>query len=124
VFYEAILREDAGDGEGVLDYARRRRVLVASPHTFWAYLSAVGLGLRGASLALEQRAVIDTLMALQRDLTAAFDAFETARRHVGNAERQCAEVERLGYRAQDRLGALLDGRVPERRPANRGDAPG
>jgi DNA recombination protein RmuC len=112
VFYEALLREGAPHDEGLLDYARRRRVLVASPHTFWAYLSAVALGLRGVALEARQQAVWDSLTALQREVGEFFDVMETARRHLGNAERQFAEAERRGYRLQDRLGAMLDGRLP------------
>lgn len=112
VFYDALLREDAPRDEGVLDYARRRHVVVASPHTFWAYLSAVALGLRGVALETRQQAVLDNLAALQREFGDLFDVMETAHRHLSNAERQFEEAERRGYRVQDRLAALLDGRVP------------
>jgi len=111
VFYEALLREPAGDGERVLDYARRRRVLIASPHSFWAYLGAVALGRRGAALERHQQALLDQLAALGREVSAFFDAFDTARRHLANAERQFADAERLGYRVQDRMGALVAGRI-------------
>ncbi len=108
VFYEAILRDESGDGaETTLEYARRRHVLVASPHTLWAYLGAVAHGLRGVVLEAREREVLDALTGLQRDVTAYFDAAEVARRHLGNAVRQFEEAERLGYRLQDRIGALL-----------------
>jgi DNA recombination protein RmuC len=108
VFYEAILRDEPGDGaETTLAYARRRHVLVASPHTLWAYLGAVAHGLRGVVLEAREREVLDALTGLQRDVTAYFDAAEVARRHLANAVRQFEEAERLGYRLQDRIGALL-----------------
>jgi len=107
VFYEAILCEQpAGGAESTLDYGRRRHVLLASPHTFWAYLGAIAHGLRGVVLAQRQREVLDGLAALQQDVEAFFDAFDVARRHALNAERQLQEAERLGYRLQDRLGML------------------
>jgi len=107
VFYEAILREEPdGSTEPTLDYARRRRVLLASPHTFWAYLSAVAHGLRGVALEERQREVLDALAGLQQEVGAFFDAFDLARRHLLNAERQLQEAERLGYRLQDRVGML------------------
>jgi DNA recombination protein RmuC len=108
IFYEAILREEPADGaETTLEYARRRHVLVASPHTLWAYLGAVTHGLRGVALEARGREVLDALEGLERDVAAYFDAAEVARRHLGNAVRQLEEAERLGYRLQDRLGALL-----------------
>jgi len=107
VFYEAILREEAEAGvESTLEYARRRRVLLASPHTFWAYLGAVAHGLRGVVLEERQREVLDALAGLQQDVETFFDAFDLARRHLLNAERQLQEAERLGYRLQDRVGML------------------
>ena len=118
IFYEAILRDEAGDGaETTLEYARRRRVLVASPHTLWAYVSAVAHGLRGVALEAREREVLDALVGLQRDVAAYFDAAEVARRHLGNAVRQLEDAERLGYRLQDRLAALLEaGPAPDRDP--------
>jgi DNA recombination protein RmuC len=113
VFYEAILRDEPGDGgETTLEYARRRHVLVASPHTLWAYLGAVTHGLRGVALEAHEREVLDALTGLQRDVTAYFDAAEVARRHLANAVRQLEDAERLGYRLQDRLGALLSAAPP------------
>jgi len=107
VFYEAILREAPEPGvESTLDYARRRRGLLASPHTVWAYLGAVAHGLRGVVLEERQREVLDALAGLQQDVETFFDAFDLARRHLLNAERQLQEAERLGYRLQDRVGML------------------
>jgi DNA recombination protein RmuC len=115
VFYEAILRDEPGDAaETTLEYARRRHVLVASPHTLWAYLGAVAHGLRGVVLEAREREVLDALAGLQRDVMAYFDAAEVARRHLGNAVRQFEEAERLGYRLQDRMGALLEAGPPPR----------
>jgi DNA recombination protein RmuC len=112
VFYEAILRDEEGDGtETTLEYARRRRVLVASPHTLWAYLGAVAQGLRGVVMEAREREMLDALTALQREISAYFDATEVARRHLANAMRQLEDAERLGYRLQDRLAALLAGGI-------------
>jgi DNA recombination protein RmuC len=119
VFYEAILQEQVeGKTESTLDYARRRGVLLASPHTFWAYLGAVAHGLRGVVLEERQREVLDALAGLQQEVAAFFDAFDLARRHLLNAERQLQEAERLGYRLQDRVGMLQA--LPVRDPGDTG----
>jgi hypothetical protein len=59
------------------------------------------------ALEAREREVLDALTALQREISAYFDAAEVARRHLANALRQMEDAERLGYRLQDRLAALL-----------------
>lgn len=123
VFYEAILGDEEGDGtETTLEYARRHRVLVASPHTLWAYLAVVAQGLRGVVLEAREREVLDALTALQREISAYFDAADVARRHLANAVRQLEDAERLGYRLQDRLAALLAAGVAAGRDRGTPDA--
>lgn len=92
-------------------YAMARHVIPVSPHTFYAYLSAVLHGLKG--LRVEERAVElqAELASLARDFARFRTAFEKVGTHLGNAQRQYAESERMAERVWSRIERLDSGVV-------------
>jgi DNA recombination protein RmuC len=94
VYYETILKQEAGEEHELLGYALSKRVIPVSPNSFYAYLQTILLGLRG--LKVEQRAQ-DILAALGR-LRGDFDKLqETVRlvgRHLTNASSSFADTEK------------------------------
>ncbi len=107
VYYDALLREEPPPGaETLLGYARSLRVLLVSPNTFYAYLSALAYGLRGQAIEPRAREILDALAGLRQDVQRYADGLDTLGRHLGHASKQFAEVERASYRVQDRLDGL------------------
>ncbi len=107
VYYDALLRDEPPPGaETLLGYARSLRVLLVSPNTFYAYLSALAYGLRGQAIEPRAREILDALAGLRQDVQRYADGLDTLGRHLGHASKQFAEVERASYRVQDRLDGL------------------
>jgi DNA recombination protein RmuC len=107
VYYEAIVRDaPLGSEASVVAYAMARRVIPVSPHTFYAYLSAVLHGLKGLRVEERARELQAELASLGRDFARFRVAFEKVGTHLGNATRQYAESERAAERVWSRVERL------------------
>jgi DNA recombination protein RmuC len=110
VYYEAIVRDaPLGSEASVVAYAMSRRVIPVSPHTFYAYLSAVLHGLKGLQVEERARELQGELASLGRDFARFRVAFEKVGTHLGNATRQYAESERAAERVWSRVERLGSG---------------
>ena len=95
VYYELIGDGDFTERGGLYEYACSQHVFLASPLTFWAYLSAVAHGLRG--LEIEQRAeeILSALQNLSGEIRHfAQDEFRKLGTHLRNASSQYEEAEK------------------------------
>lgn len=64
VYYEIIVREDAG----LYEHCLKRRVIPVSPNTFYAYLQVVLTGLRGFQISEKAREILTQLQQVSNDL--------------------------------------------------------
>ncbi len=115
VYYEAVVRDEVlDDADSIVTYALRRRVLPVSPHTFYAFLTAVLHGLRG--LEVERRAgeILAALAALGQHFDRFHRSWDVVGRHLDKAARQYQESSRLWEHAAAQLAAV----------AALGDSPG
>jgi DNA recombination protein RmuC len=104
VYYEAVVRDEAlEDQESIVGYALRRHVIPVSPHTFYAYVSAVLHGLRGLEVEERAREIETALGALRHQFDRFQRAFALVGRHLDNAFKQYQESERQWVRVQERL---------------------
>jgi len=104
VYYETIIRDDDVGGERALAaYALERRVVPVSPNSFYAYLQAIVLGLRGLRIEARAEEVMGQLSRLAGDLGRLRDDFRLMGKHLGNAQQAYAVAERR----LDRLGTKL-----------------
>ena len=113
VYYEAVVRGDlllSGEEGGVLGYAMARRVIPVSPHTFYAYLSAVLHGLKGMRVEERAREIQGEIAALGVRFERFWGSYEKVGTHLGNAARQYAESERLAAKVRDGFDAVAAGR--------------
>lgn len=113
VYYEAVVRGDLllADEGSVLGYAMARRVIPVSPHTFYAYLSAVLHGLKGLRVEERAREIQGEIAALGVRFERFAASYDKVGTHLGNAARQYAESERLAGRLREQLAAIADGGV-------------
>ena len=104
VYYETIVRDDDVGGEhGLTAYALERRVVPVSPNSFYAYLQAIVLGLRGLRIEARAEEVMGQLSRLTADLGRLRDDFRLVGKHLGNAQQAYAAADRR----LDRLGTKL-----------------
>jgi DNA recombination protein RmuC len=91
VYYEVILRDEAGE-DSLLGYALGRRVVPVSPNSFYAYLQVILLGLRGLRIEQNAREILGVLGRLQGDAARLREHFDTLGRHITNAKNKYDET--------------------------------
>jgi DNA recombination protein RmuC len=91
VYYEVILRDEAGE-DSLLGYALARRVVPVSPNSFYAYLQVILLGLRGFRVEQNAREILALLGRLQTDAARLREHFDTMGRHISNAKNKYDET--------------------------------
>jgi DNA recombination protein RmuC len=103
VYYEAVIRDDERE---FVDYALARKIIPVSPASFYAYLQAVALGLRGLRIESRAQEVLAQLSRLGADLGRLREDVRLLGRHLGNAAQAQAAAERRLERFGDRLDAI------------------
>jgi DNA recombination protein RmuC len=101
VYYEVILKDDAfGEDKGLCAYALAQRVIPVSPNSFYAYLQAIVLGLKGLRIEKNAQEMIQHLKRLQGDFQRFRDDFDVLGKHLGNTrgkyEDAAKRLERFG----------------------------
>jgi len=106
VYYETIIRQDAGEEHELFSYAIQRRVIPVSPNSFYAYLQTILLGLRG--LQVEQRAqeILATLARLRSDFDKVQENFRVLGKHLTNAAGSYSDTEKTLGRLDAKLGEV------------------
>ncbi|MBI3786350.1 MAG: DNA recombination protein RmuC [Deltaproteobacteria bacterium] len=112
VYYEIIVKDDVTDEAAIGEYALSRRVIPVSPGSFYAYLQAIVLGLRG--LRIEERAqeIMAELGRLRGDFERFREDFRVAGRHLSNAANSFAGAERRLERLDAHLAGLEEDGEP------------
>lgn len=115
VYYECIIKpedpDDAAFSDGALiDYALKRRVIPVSPASFYAYLQAIVLGLKGLQVEENARHLVDLLDRLKGEVGRFADDFDTAGRHLANAHAKHEDAARRLERVREKLISISEGR--------------
>ena len=95
VYYEVIVRDQ--DEKSISQYALSKRVIPVSPNTFYIYLQALMLGLRGLQIERGAKDILATLGRLKTDFQKFGEDFELVGTHLGRAQNSYVNSEkRLG----------------------------
>jgi DNA recombination protein RmuC len=117
VYYEIIVKDEGGDGEnGLTEYALKRRVIPVSPNSFYAYLQAIILGLRGFEIEENARLIMQNLARLQGDFGRFREDFELLGKHLSNTRTKFEDAEKRLTRFQDKLGSVSEAEKPAQIP--------
>jgi DNA recombination protein RmuC len=103
VYYETIIREEE---HGLAAHALGRKVIPVSPNSFYAYLQAIVLGVRGLRIEARAQEVLGQLGRLSGDLARLRDDVRLVGKHLNNAAGAYATVERRIDRLETKLSAL------------------
>ena len=110
VYYETIIREDGvADEKGIFQHALKLRVIPVSPNSFYAYLQVILLGLKGLAIEQDARNILESLMRLQRELSAVREDFSKAGRQLGFAVENFEKADKHLARFEGRLEAIEPG---------------
>jgi DNA recombination protein RmuC len=109
VYYETIIKDDGWGEKNLSHYALSKRVIPVSPNSFYAYLQAIVLGLKGMRIEDRAKEIIQYLSRLQGDFARFRDDFALIGKHMGHAESSYQNAERrLDQFAQKLLSADTD----------------
>jgi DNA recombination protein RmuC len=104
VYYETIIKdENFGEDKSISTYAIEKRVIPVSPNSFYAYLQAIVLGLRGMRVEESAQEIIDSLSRLKGDFGKFRDEFDVLGSHITNAGKKYEEVDKRLVKFEDRL---------------------
>jgi DNA recombination protein RmuC len=110
VYYETIIKQDGASEKNLSEYALSRRVIPVSPSSFYAYLQAIVVGLRGLKMEGRAKEMSVYFSQLQGDLARFGEEFGLLGRHLSHAQSAFQSSEkRLDQVVQKLRGALLDG---------------
>lgn len=104
IYYETIVRGTQPTEESdIYSYCLQKRVFPVSPNSFYAYLQAIVLGLKGLQVEKSAREILGHLGRLQSDLQDFQEDYGTLGTHIGRAARKYEEAERKLTRFGDKL---------------------
>lgn len=105
VYYEAMIRDEAGDLQA---YAQAKRVMACSPNTLFAYLQALVLGLKGLRVEERSREIVAHLERLNDDFARFRREFDTLGAHITHAKTKYDDLDRGAEKFADRLARPLE----------------
>ena len=87
VYYETIIKDDAaGADRNLSQYALSKKVIPVSPNSFYAYLQAIVLGLKGMKIEERAKEIIQYLGRLEGDFSRFKEEFNLVGKHIGHAQ--------------------------------------
>ncbi len=116
IYYETILKDESlGEERSIFSYAIQKRVLPTSPHSFFAYLQVIVLGLKGLQIEKSAQYIFQSLSRLQGDLGRFKNDFQVLGTHLVNAKSKFDDAEKRLDRFSDKLELVSEDR-PEKIP--------
>lgn len=110
VYYEVIIKDESGDS--LAAYALKRKVIPVSPCSFYAYLQAIVLGLKGLQIERNAQEILGLLGRLTGDLQKFREHFEVVGKHLTNAKNRYDEAASVLAKFEAKLEGI--GGHPER----------
>lgn len=104
VYYEMIIKEI--DGKSLSDYALTKNVVPASPNSFWSYMQAILVGLKGQQVQKNVKEIMQNLSRLRGDIERFGKDFETLGAHLQNARTKYEDSSKRLGTIQEKLGHI------------------
>ena len=101
MYYELLMQDS--DENGAYRYAMKKHVIPASPNSFYAYIQAIAIGLKGLQIERNAERVRDQLAQLENSLAKFDDHFETLGTHLRNAANKYGDSHETLGRFRERL---------------------
>lgn len=87
IFYETIIKDDAlGEDKSISHYALSKKVIPVSPNSFYAYLQAIVLGLKGMKIEERAKEILQYLGRLEGDFGKFRGDFNLVGKHLGHTQ--------------------------------------
>ncbi len=106
MYYELLISDN--DENSAYRYAMKKHVVPASPNSFYAYIQAIAIGLKGMQIEKNAQRVRDQLAQLENSLAKFVDSFDTLGTHLKNASNKYGESHEALGRFRERLEGIAD----------------
>lgn len=107
IYYETIIKDDgAATDETLSHYAISRKVIPVSPNSFYAYLQAIVLGLRGLRIETSAREILANLAQLANDFRKFYEDFWKIGFHLSDAKTAFDKAEKRLGRLEHQLDTI------------------
>jgi DNA recombination protein RmuC len=117
VYYETIIKdEEFGEEKSIGGYALGKKVIPCSPNSFYAFLQAIILGLRGMQVEKSALEIIENLSRLRGDFEKFYENFELVGKHLNNARVNFESAEKRLEKFGEKLGQVEQPEEPLRLP--------
>lgn len=83
---ESVYYEVVANCQEVIDYGQSKKVFLVSPNSFYYFLQAIMLGLRGKKIEEKAKQIMDTLGAIQQESVKFGETLGVLDRHLTNAK--------------------------------------
>ncbi|HOF86285.1 MAG TPA: DNA recombination protein RmuC [Treponemataceae bacterium] len=104
VFYETIINDSLTNKEYELfNYAIKNHVIPVSPNSFYAYLMAIGYGLKGFKIEQQAKTIIGELSKVQDSFGKFYTDFTMLGKHIGNAESKYTDLTKKADKINDQV---------------------
>ncbi len=118
VYYETIIKdEEFGEEKSISAYALSRRVIPVSPNSFYAYLQAIVLGLKGMEVEKSAQEILANLTRLRGELEKFRENFELIGKHLTNVRANYEAAEKRLERFGEKLGEVDKTKEPFQLPS-------
>lgn len=115
VYYELLMTEDSKHGQ-LDEYCRGKRVFPVSPNTFYAYLSAVAVSLKGQRIEENVRQILGSLGGLKKQLDDFSGVFDKLGNQLRYAQQNYDDAGSRLNRAKSTLEQMSQGALPDAAP--------
>ena len=113
VYYETVIKQDAGEEHELLGYALQRRVIPVSPNSFYAYLQTILFGLRGLKVERQAQEILAGLQRLRGDFEKVEENFRVLGKHLTNAGGSYADTEKSLTKLDTKIAQIADAKPAE-----------
>src|SRR3989339_616394 len=103
VYYEMIIKDENSEEDSISTYALQKKVIPVSPNSFYAYLQAIVLGLRGMRIEEGAKNIMAMLSRLTGDFKKFKDEFEILGGHITKAASKYDDTAKRLEKFSDKL---------------------
>lgn len=89
---EAVYYEVVANAQDLIDFGQAKKVFLVSPNSFYYFLQAIMLGLRGKKIQEKAQQIMDTLGMIQQESVKFGEKLSVLNRHVTNAKNSMDNV--------------------------------
>ncbi|MCX5777686.1 MAG: DNA recombination protein RmuC [Elusimicrobia bacterium] len=118
VYYETIIKDDiAGENADIAAYALQKHVIPVSPNSFYAYMQAIVLGLRGLRVEKSAQEILQHLSRLKGDFSRFQDEFDILGKHITNIKNKYDDSAKRLDNFGAKLAVTTENHPPDELPA-------